>query len=143
MGTRLKGEIMKKSLLFIFCLFVSVISFAEDSQNFSPVYVTSESVFVPGLVQPRFITFNAPVGKNMNCITDITVSAANFPTTYSFYILDGQSGTTSYAIAQTSSSLVDSLYKDNPLCLSPGVTTYMYISSGSYKVNVFGYEKVR
>jgi hypothetical protein len=134
---------MKKALFFVFCLFVTGLVFAGDSPNFSPIYLSSDSVAPTKMSQPRLMLFNYPSGKNVNCITEYSLSATNFPTTFSIYILDGQTGTTAYTLAQTTSTLQETFYKENPLCLSPGTTTYLYVSSGNFKLNALGYEKSR
>ncbi len=134
---------MKKTLFFT-CLLFAGVSLGKENPNFQPVYLSSDNVTqARKLVQPILLNFNYPPSNKQNCITDISVSNLNFPTHYQVYILDGQSGTTAYTMVTTTDTIQETFYKENPLCLSFGVTTYVYVSSGNYKVNIFGYEKGR
>lgn len=133
---------MKKLLaavLIMFCGFVYSVYAADDDQtNYSPVSISSAGTKVGSTI----ITFNAiPVGtKARNCITDISMSADNFPAAgFSLSVLDGSA--TAYYLSQSSMSIIESWYPKNPLCLSRGTTTYISVGSGNFKVNVSGYQK--
>lgn len=128
---------MKKILFGLFFI-TGVCHAALDSEGTaSAVYMSSDNV-APAirLVQPSLLTFNAPPPGKRNCITDIAASNSNFPTTWSLYILDGQAGATAYTMIQSTGIIMEDFYKNNPLCLSPSATTYVYISSGAFKVNI-------
>lgn len=129
----MKKVILLLSLIGCFCLTSQA---GEDESLYQKIQISSYvATALPSLTTPPLILLNFPGAGKRNCLTDISVSCTNFPTNFSLFVLDGQQGTTAYAITKTTDVVIEDWYRGNPLCLSPGVTTYVYISSGNYSVN--------
>lgn len=132
---------MKKLLAVILLSFVGYGYCADDDiTQYSPISISTTGTKVGSTL----ISFNTnPKGSGKRtCITDVSVSADNFPAAgYTFTILDGNA--TAYQLSQTTMSIIESWYPKNPLCLSLGTTTYLSMGTGNFKVNVTGYEKDR
>lgn len=130
-----------KKLILGGCLLLSAFVSAGDELVNSPIYFSSDTINpVVKLSQPVLMQFNYPGVGARNCITDLSVSNVNFPaSTWSFYILDGQSGATAYTMIQSTGVIFEDFYKGNPLCLGNSTTTYFYVSSGTFKLNASGY----
>lgn len=130
---------MKKLLaavLIMFCGFVYAAD--DDSTTYSPISISTAGTKVGSTI----ITFNAiTVGtKARNCITDLSMSADNFPAAgFTLTVLDGSA--TAYSLTQSTMAIIESWYPKNPLCLSRDTTTYISVGSGNFKVNVSGYQK--
>lgn len=125
-------------------LFVGVAQADMEPQNVGPVHISSSAVNISNLTQPPMVTVNQPGPGNRTCVTDISISANKFPVTWDFAILSGSvgtAGTTDYWITMTTGTLVQDFYKGNPLCLGIGATTYVYVSTGDWKINVNGYTR--
>ena len=132
---------MKKLLAVILLSFVGYGFCADDDvTQYGNISISTTGTKVGSTL----ILFNAnPKGSGKrNCITDISVSADNFPPAgYTFTILDGSA--TAYQLTQSTMAIIESWYPKNPLCLSLGTTTYLSMSSGNFKINASGYEKAR
>lgn len=125
----------------------SAINFCWGAQNegdYDPITITSVS-FATNNNMHRAVLFNFPGPGKRNCITDISASSSNFPPAgYSLVVLDGlASASTAYTISQSSMAIIESWYKEFPLCLSPGASTYIYVSTGSWNLNASGFVKPR
>ena len=134
---------MKKLLFVLFVLgFISQVFAVVNEDEFGRIYFSSDTLTAATkLSQPILMNFNYPGVGSRNCITDISASNINFPGTWSLYILDGQSGTTAYTMIQSTGVIQEDFYRGSPLCLSNSATTYIYISTGNFKVNVSGYQR--
>lgn len=130
-----------KKLLLVLSILVAGVSFAADDDRIDAAALFISSTGTNQKVtQPRLIQLNYPTDGYRNCVTDISASASNFPASgWKFVVLDG--GTTAYSLNQTTMNIVESWYPRNPLCLSPNTTTYVYVSTGSFDLNVSFYEK--
>lgn len=133
-----------KKLLLIILLVTPSFAADDDSTNYGPISISSQGTNTR-VVQPTLIQFNAPDRGTRNCVTDISVSGDAFPPSgWTVYILDGiPNGATAYALNQTTMNVVESWYPKNPLCLSMNTTTYVYVSTGNFKLNMSGYQKSR
>ncbi len=131
---------MKKLLLAVLFL-TSYVYAAQDEGDYESVSISSSGF----TLRNTAVLFNYPTGGQRNCITDISVSADGLTVAggYTFYILDGHQGTTSYALTSTTYPIVESWYPKNPLCLSANTTTYVYVSTGNARINVSGHVKPR
>lgn len=132
---------MKK--LLAFCLMLSGVAVAgPENPDFSPVYLSSAGTNTR-VLQPTLINYNYPGSGQRNCITDIALSGDSFPAAgQTLYILDGiPNGTTAYQIGLATGTVIEDFYPQNPLCLSYGATTYVYVSTGNFKLNLGGYQR--
>lgn len=130
---------MKKILLsLIFLGTFSYVKAGQDEGDYPKVSISSSSTLS---LTDTYISFGAPGTRKQNCITDISGSNSS-ATAWSVFILDGLTGTTNYAMTLASGqTLVEDWYKQNPLCMSQGVTTYFHVAGASFRLNVSGYVK--
>lgn len=130
--------------LLVLCFLVGGLAWADDSQtwlNIGEIQISSTGV-MNKTTQPSMITFSNPIYGGRNCVTRIGVSADQFPAVgYTFTVLDG--GTTVYQLSAATGPIVHQWDYQNPLILSPGATTYVYVSTGNFKVNMTGYQRNR
>lgn len=128
---------MKKLSLFLCLLFVAPV-FADQFQD-DPDWI---SISTSANASPTAVIVANGKWPGRNCLTKLTWSGSNFlPAGVLFSILDN--GTTTYSVTYTTGPIIDYWDFKNPLCSSPGATTYFTISTGSYRVNAQGFLRPR
>ncbi len=132
-----------KRLLLAFSLLLTGMTYAADDDRIDAATISISSTGTnQRVVQTALIFVNYPTNGERNCITDISVSANAFPPDgWKIVVLDG--GTTAYSLRQTTMNIVESWYPKNPLCLSQNTTTWVYVSTGSFDLNMSLYQKKR
>ena len=91
--------------------------------------------------QPTLIYVNRADKGTRDCFTNITWSGDIFPNSgATLYVLSN--GATFYQVNMTTGATINYWDYQNPLCaLNPGTTTWIYVSTGNYKVNAIGYQR--
>jgi len=132
---------MKKLFLVLGILFLSPLVRASDSDLYD-IFLTSSPTAVFGPTQN--VIFNLPDRGVQTCITKLTFQAFNFPAAgTTLKIVSDQTAVYTVNLTTTIPPFIDFWDYQDPLCLTPGVTSYITVSSGTFNLNAVGFARSR
>ena len=130
---------MKKLFLALGVLFLAPLIQASDSDLYD-ILLTSSPVAVFGPTQN--VIFDIPTRGIQPCITKLTFQGSNFPAAgVTLKVVSDQTALYTINLTTTIPPFIEYWDFQDSLCLTPGVTAYITVSSGTFNVNATGYAR--